>query len=121
MLNPPPVIYDEVQRAPGLFRYIKIKCDESKERGLDYRYFVSYYRGKDKKKIKANGAEIAVESEINFIIEENGVLYPIEINQPCLLPCCPGAGFCHFFADFTLIQNTQSCANVFSEGYLSIL
>ncbi|MBQ5338853.1 MAG: AAA family ATPase, partial [Oscillospiraceae bacterium] len=34
MLNPPPVIYDEVQRAPGLFRFIKIKCDESKERGL---------------------------------------------------------------------------------------
>lgn len=34
MLNPPPVIYDEVQRAPNLFRYIKIKCDESDERGL---------------------------------------------------------------------------------------
>ena len=24
MLNPPPVFYDEVQRAPGLFRFIKI-------------------------------------------------------------------------------------------------
>ena len=34
MLNPPPVIYDEVQRAPNLFRYIKIKCDESDEHGL---------------------------------------------------------------------------------------
>ncbi len=34
MLNPPPVIYDEVQRAPNLFRYIKIKCDESDECGL---------------------------------------------------------------------------------------
>ena len=34
MLNPPHVIYDEVQRAPNLFRYIKIKCDESDERGL---------------------------------------------------------------------------------------
>ena len=34
MLNPPPVIYDEVQRAPNLFRYIKIKCDESDERGM---------------------------------------------------------------------------------------
>ena len=34
MLNPPPVIYDEVQRAPNLFRYIKIKCDESDKRGL---------------------------------------------------------------------------------------
>ena len=29
MLNPPPVIYDEVQRAPELFRYIKIACDAS--------------------------------------------------------------------------------------------
>ena len=34
MLNPPPVIYDEVERAPNLFRYIKIKCDESDERGM---------------------------------------------------------------------------------------
>lgn len=50
-------------------------------RGLDYRYFVSYYRGKDKKKIKTGGGEIAVESEIDFIIEENGILYPIEIKQ----------------------------------------
>ena len=33
MLNPPPAFYDEVQRAPGLFRFIKIKCDESDERG----------------------------------------------------------------------------------------
>ena len=33
-LNPPPVIVDEVQRAPKLFRYIKILCDESDSRGL---------------------------------------------------------------------------------------
>ena len=50
-------------------------------RGIDYRYCVFYYRGKDKKKIKKNGQEIAVESEIDFIIEENGVLYPIEIKK----------------------------------------
>lgn len=49
--------------------------------GLDYRYFVSYYHGKDKKKVKKNGEEIEVESEIDFIIEENGALYPIEIKQ----------------------------------------
>ena len=30
-LNPPPVIFDEVQLVKGLFRYIKIKCDESDE------------------------------------------------------------------------------------------
>lgn len=49
--------------------------------GLDYRHFVSYYRGRDKRKRKRNGEMIEVESEIDFIIEENGVLYPIEIKQ----------------------------------------
>jgi hypothetical protein len=50
-------------------------------RGLDYRYFVSYYRGKDKKRTKKNGEVVREEAEINFIIEQNGVLYPIEIKQ----------------------------------------
>lgn len=50
-------------------------------RGLDYRYFVSYYRGKDKRKIKKNGEETFEEAEIDFIIEQDGVLYPIEIKQ----------------------------------------
>lgn len=45
MLNPPPVILDEVQRVPNLFRYVKMEC------------------------------------EIDLIIEENGVLYPVEIKQ----------------------------------------
>ena len=49
--------------------------------GIDYRYCVSYYRGKDKKRIRRNGKEIEVEGEIDFIIEENGVLYPIEIKK----------------------------------------
>ena len=49
--------------------------------GIDYRYCVFYYRGKDKKKMKSGGEEIAVESEIDLIIEENGVLYPIEIKK----------------------------------------
>ena len=50
-------------------------------RGLDYRYFVSYYRGKDNRKIKKNGSVIQKESEIDFIIEQNGMLYPIEIKM----------------------------------------
>ena len=45
--------------------------------GIDYRYCVSYYRGKDKKRIRRDGKEIEVEGEIDFIIEENGVLYSI--------------------------------------------
>ncbi|MCR5151003.1 MAG: ATP-binding protein [Clostridiales bacterium] len=50
-------------------------------RGIDYRYFVSYYRGKDKKKATRSGTEQFVESEIDFIIEQDGVLYPIEIKK----------------------------------------
>ena len=50
-------------------------------RGIDYRYSVSYYRGKDKKKIKKNGESTEVESEIDLIIEQDGILYPIEIKQ----------------------------------------
>lgn len=49
--------------------------------GLDYRYFVSYYRGKDKKKQNRNGVLIEEEAEIDFIIEKDGVLCPIEIKQ----------------------------------------
>lgn len=50
-------------------------------RGIDYRYCVSYYRGKDKRKVRRDGQEMEMESEIDFIIEENGVLYPIEIKK----------------------------------------
>lgn len=49
--------------------------------GMDYRHFVSYYRGRDKKKIKENGEIRELEAEIDLIIEENGVLYPIEIKK----------------------------------------
>ena len=50
-------------------------------RGLDYRNFVSYYRGRDKIKVAINGSVEQRESEIDFIIEENGILYPIEIKK----------------------------------------
>lgn len=49
--------------------------------GLDYRYFVSYYRGKDKRKVKKDGNMISQEAEIDFIIEKDGILYPVEIKQ----------------------------------------
>ena len=39
--------------------------------GMDYRYSVTYYRGKDK----------GNESEIDLIIEQDGRLYPIEIKK----------------------------------------
>lgn len=39
--------------------------------GIDYRYCVTYYRGKDKGK----------DSEIDLIIEQDGKLYPVEIKK----------------------------------------
>ena len=41
--------------------------------GKDYRFNIFYYRGKDK--------TVSGENEIDLIIEENGVLYPIEIKM----------------------------------------
>ena len=49
--------------------------------GLDYRHFVSYYRGRDKKRVKEDGVMQEAETEIDLIIEENGILYPIEIKK----------------------------------------
>ena len=41
--------------------------------GKDYRFSIFYYRGKDK---RASG-----ENEIDLIIQENGILYPVEIKM----------------------------------------
>ena len=49
--------------------------------GLEYRDFVSYYRGRDKIKVKSDGKTMETECEIDLIIEENGVLHPIEIKK----------------------------------------
>lgn len=49
--------------------------------GLDYRHFVSYYRGRDRKKGKDGGETRELEAEIDLILEENGILYPIEIKK----------------------------------------
>ncbi|MDE5893272.1 MAG: DUF4143 domain-containing protein, partial [Acetatifactor sp.] len=49
--------------------------------GIDYRYAVSFYRGRDRIKKRRDGSEVEQESEIDFIIEENGVLYPVEIKM----------------------------------------
>ena len=41
--------------------------------GKDYRFQIFYYRGKDKK--------ASIENEIDLIIEENGMIYPVEIKM----------------------------------------
>ncbi len=45
--------------------------------GLDYDFHVFFYNGKDKK--KRNGQSEETAGEIDLIIEENGILYPVEI------------------------------------------
>ena len=49
--------------------------------GLDYDFDVYYYNGKDKKKKDENGRMVEVEGEIDLIIQENGILYPIEFKM----------------------------------------
>ncbi len=52
-------------------------------KGMNYRYFVSYLRGKDKRKKKNpdTGEVEESEREIDFIIEDGQHLYPIEIKK----------------------------------------
>lgn len=49
--------------------------------GLEYDFNVFYYNGKDKKKKKENGEEVEIDGEIDLIIQENGILYPVEIKM----------------------------------------
>ena len=49
--------------------------------GLEYRDFVSYYRGRDRVRVTREGREVEAECEIDLVIEENGVLYPIEVKK----------------------------------------
>ena len=49
--------------------------------GLEYDFNVFYYNGKDKKRKNINGEEIEVDGEIDLIISENGILYPVEIKM----------------------------------------
>ena len=57
--------------------------------GLDYRHFVSFYRGHDKITGKTGKQEI----EIDLIIEENGILYPVEIKQNANVTSSESAAF----------------------------
>ena len=49
--------------------------------GLDYDFDVFYYNGKDKKRKNKEGSLSESDGEIDFIIQEGGVLYPIEIKM----------------------------------------
>ena len=47
--------------------------------GLDWRHHLSYYRGRDRRKLSRGGTEREVEGEIDLVIERDGVLHPVEI------------------------------------------
>jgi len=49
--------------------------------GRDHRFSVFYYRGKDKRRVRRDGVTESRESEIDMVIIEDGVLYPIEIKM----------------------------------------
>ena len=47
--------------------------------GLDYRMYVTYYRGKDKIRRRRNGERMEQEAEIDLMIEQGDMIYPVEI------------------------------------------
>ena len=49
--------------------------------GLEYDFNVFYYNGKDRKKRKEHGEEVEMAGEIDLILQEDGILYPIEIKM----------------------------------------
>lgn len=49
--------------------------------GLDYRMYVTYYRGKDKRMSMENGQKISREDEIDPLIEQDDFIYPVEIKM----------------------------------------
>lgn len=47
--------------------------------GLEYDFQVYYYNGKDRRKKKEGEKDMEVDGEIDLILQENGILYPVEI------------------------------------------
>lgn len=61
--------------------------------GKGYRDRVFYYRGKDKNRVLPDGRISTREAEIDLIIEENGILYPIEIKMTAAPDASMAAAF----------------------------
>ncbi|MCD8217646.1 MAG: ATP-binding protein [Clostridiales bacterium] len=49
--------------------------------GLDYRMYVTYYRGKDKRRTTVDGKRTERESEIDLLIGQDDMIYPVEIKM----------------------------------------
>ena len=63
-----------------LINPIPLMIDE----GLDFDFDVFYYNGKDKKRKNDKWKTVHAEGEIDLIIQENGILYPIEIKMSAM-------------------------------------
>ena len=83
----PPIIIDEIQKAPELFEQIKIMCDESEERGLFWLTGSQQY--KTMKNIRETLAGRIGILELHSLSknEVEGLVFPNELDfsLPCLL------------------------------------
>lgn len=70
--------------------------------GLDYDFNVYYYNGKDKIKKSINGNEVLVDGEIDLIIVENGILYPVEIKMTANLKA-------DMTSEFDVLDKVKEC------------
>ena len=61
--------------------------------GLDYDFDVFYYNGRDKKKRVQDGSFLESDGEIDLVIQENGILYPIEIKMSTMPKATMAAEF----------------------------
>ena len=61
--------------------------------GLDYDFVVYYYNGKDRKKRRVGGGTTVEEGEIDLILQEDGILYPVEIKMSTLPKAAMASAF----------------------------
>ena len=60
--------------------------------GRDWRHHLSYYRGRDRRKV-VRGGEREIESEIDLVIETDGALHPVEIKRASNVSADAAAAF----------------------------
>ncbi|MBR2692637.1 MAG: ATP-binding protein [Thermoguttaceae bacterium] len=61
--------------------------------GMDYDFVVYYYNGKDRKKRRVGGGTTVEEGEIDLILQEDGILYPVEIKMSTLPKAAMASAF----------------------------
>lgn len=125
----PPILIDEIQKAPNLLEYIKIMCDESEERG---RFWLT---GSQRRKIMERSQE-SLAGRLGILRlyglsqrEKMGVLdpAPLDFSMECLLKRKAGipdndivAVFGHIWkGGFADVQNaTEEMAQAYYQSYI---